>query len=164
MLRIAAVLHATGRVAGSVRIVRAPLLVALIGAVGLAVPEQSREILRVHALDFHKQLAQVGSGFLFLTLAAFAVWRMAKNLAEIDSTRAESACIGVLAWLPLVCGMLLPVGMAGARVEEPCHCCREQNIPYPVETSQVFRAGSTHKTPRKPVSQAACCHGRQCAP
>lgn len=114
MLRIAAVLHATGRVAGSVRIVRAPLLVALIGAVGLAVPEQSREILRVHALDFHKQLAQVGSGFLFLTLAAFAVWRMAKNLAEIDSTRAESACIGVLAWLPLVCGMLLPVGMAGA--------------------------------------------------
>jgi hypothetical protein len=114
MLRRTAVLHATGRFIGAVRIVRAPLLVALIGAVGLAVPEQSREILRVLALDFNKQLVQVWSGFLFLALAALAIWRTASNLVETHVAPEEAVSLGVLSRLPLICGMLLPVGMAGA--------------------------------------------------
>jgi len=104
-----------GKISREFSVVRAPLLTSLIGAVGLSVLDQAREIFRVLALDFREQRFQILSAFFFLLLASVALWRMAYDLSVFAGHRIEYRTrVRGFSWLPGLCGVIAPLGMACA--------------------------------------------------
>lgn len=105
-----------------------PMTVALLAALFLAVPEQTREIYRVFARDlaradtpggvtWHRLVpGQIEFGLGMMFLASFFNWLLARNLTLrfADADLATAGYLGwTLRWLPRICGALIPFG-AGA--------------------------------------------------
>jgi predicted negative regulator of RcsB-dependent stress response len=108
-------LAAVGDVSRSISIVRAPLLVALIGALVFWYPDQTIEIYRGTALDLATNISQVIIAFVGLLVTSYAILRMALSLATVSGKAIQSrAGRYTLIAMPSICGVLLPLSIACA--------------------------------------------------
>ncbi len=123
-----------GHVARSLAIVLAPLMVGILAALFLAVPDQTREIYRIFARDYALQAqvpldgtwhhvlqllwsraayAPIDLSWIGVALGGVLNWQLARNLT-LEFAREELVEDSVrgfsLRWLPRVCGALIPFG------------------------------------------------------
>ena len=108
--RLVGMLERTPAVLRTLRIVRAPLIVALGAAYVLSSIPQVREIYRAMAQDFRLFLPQLVLAVPILCAAAIALSLIARELLRAAAPRAANGLLRRL--LPLVCGLLLPFGLA----------------------------------------------------
>ncbi len=118
----------------TVTIVIAPLVVGVLAALFLAVPDQTREIYRIFARDFSFQtpspkhsawpvffqylwlylpVDKIDLSWIGVTLAGILNWKLARNLTLEFARGAatENSIRGMaLRWLPRLCGALIPFG------------------------------------------------------
>ena len=97
------------------RILRAPILVSVFAFLVLSVLPQTREVYRVLADDYTKQIWQIVLGFLVLLLASGFVWHCARQVTLLQRQHAlgQSSVEGaLLRWLPRLLAALIPLGAA----------------------------------------------------
>jgi hypothetical protein len=112
MGRFQSFIRFVGGAVQAISVVRAPLLASLFGAFVLSFPDQTREIYRVLAHDYHSRLVQVWITFGAMLICAYALWRISwQLLQQNEQVNARITAAGIVV-LPAVCGMLLPLGAA----------------------------------------------------
>jgi hypothetical protein len=95
--------------------VRAPLIVALLAAFILALPDQTREIYRVLAAAPEQNRFPIALAFSLLLIVSLMCWYLARNRTIVcrKDDIAKSTSFGhLLRWVPLLCGATIPLGAA----------------------------------------------------
>ena len=116
MVGIVALLRTTGEIASVVKVIRAPLFIALFTSVGLFLPEQTREVYRILAQPWraYGSIQMVFAG-LTLVLATLTPWIIGRHLTYLyarDLLRQDNVAGLLTRWLPRICGAMIPLGLA----------------------------------------------------
>ncbi len=116
MVGIVALLRTTGEIASVVKVIRAPLFIALFTSVGLFLPEQTREVYRILAQPWRAygsiQLVFAGLTLVLATLTPWIIGRHLTYLYARDLLRQDNVAGLLTRWLPRICGAMIPLGLA----------------------------------------------------
>jgi hypothetical protein len=99
----------------AVSVVRVPLIVALLAAVSLILPDETREIYRVLATNPEQNRVPIGLAFSLLLVVSLVSWYTARNrtiVCKKDKFSKATLFDFLLRWLPWLCGAAIPLGAA----------------------------------------------------